>query len=358
MYNSRSDRSRSTERRSRVLGNLKVRMNLNIAGLTLPVTPGTSRDPITYTVMRCEDCDQIKQDGEPRCDECGALLIKETRTEEDNGENTDQLGEREWEALIDFLGEDFRELIDEQRGLRAPSRTIEEAFLNTLGKIEVNSRGSILYDVDIRLGPFHAMLVPASFSALMPGTITKGLVKGVPEYGESSMMHPELYKDKIMVLTRGKVSFATKAKVAMEAGCAGLLVVQTLDVWPFEMSDQAGELGDTGEVNIPMFMISKGDAALVHKLYENDSKNAPHICVREQVRECSICQEVFDRGEIVMKLHCRHLYHAACVQSWLKEHNTCPLCRIEMPKAAPGKARRSEEAEVDAFFARHQAYRV
>ena len=134
-----------------------------------------------------------------------------------------------------------RRLSRRAKGPPSP-RPVPKKPVKTLGKIEVNSRGSILYDVDIRFGPFHAMLVPASFSALVPGTITKGLVWGVPEYGESSMMHPELYKDKIMVLTRGKVTFATKAKLAMEAGCAGLLVVQTLDIWPFEMSDQTKEL--------------------------------------------------------------------------------------------------------------------
>ena len=91
------------------------------------------------------------------------------------------------------------------------------------------------------------------------------------------------------------------------------------------MSDQTKELGDPSEVNIPVLMISKGDASLLRKLYENDSKSAPHICVREQVRECSICQEVFGRGRRWIKLHCRHMYHATCVQSWLKEHNTWAL---------------------------------
>ena len=124
-------------------------MNWNIGGLSLPVTPGTSRGPITYRVWRCEDCEEDKQEGEPRCDECGALLVKVTRTEEVNEQNNGEPGEGEWDALIDFLGEDFRELIDEQMGLRAPTRTIEEAFLNTLGKIEVNSRGSILYDLSL-----------------------------------------------------------------------------------------------------------------------------------------------------------------------------------------------------------------
>ena len=323
-----------------------------MGGVTFPAR--NTRQASKYTVMTCEDCQEDRNEGEPRCYECGALLTEVTHTEELNDGSEDE--RTEWNALIDFLGEDFREMIDEQMGLRAPTRTIDASFLSTLGKLQVNKRGTILYDCDIRLGPFHALLVPASFSALTPNTtLTKGLVQGVPEFGESNMLHPELYVDKIIVLTRGKVSFATKAKLAVEAGCAGLIVVQTLDIWPFEMSDSTNELG--APVDIPVFMISKNDAALLQKLYKNDNKNDPHICVRPKVTECSICQENFEEGETLMKLHCRHLYHAECVQSWLKEHNTCPLCRIEMPQAAPNTTRTSTtEGEPDDFI--RQPYHV
>jgi hypothetical protein len=263
---------------------------------------------------------------------------------------------REWNHLIDFLGEDVREMVESQMQLQAPDRAIDKTFLSTLGKNQVDSRGTILYDVDIRLGPFRALLVPSSFSALHADTnITTGLVKGNPEYGEGDLVNPEMYKDKFAIFTRGKVSFASKAKTAMKAGCAGIIVVQTLDIWPFTMTDSAKELGaDVQEVSIPVFMISKGDAALLNKLYTNDNKNEPHICVREQVKECSICQEPFQEGETVMKLHCRHLYHQDCVQSWLSSHNTCPLCRVEMPKGEPRAIKESRQDP----FARHQPYQL
>ena len=48
--------------------------------------------------------------------------------------------------------------------------------------------------------------------------------------------------------------------------------------------------------------------------------------------ECSICQDNMVEGNTALKLTCRHAYHADCVQMWLEKHNTCPLCRNEMPR--------------------------
>jgi len=47
--------------------------------------------------------------------------------------------------------------------------------------------------------------------------------------------------------------------------------------------------------------------------------------------ECSVCKDRFTNGESVLKLPCLHLYHRACILPWLKDHNTCPTCRYELP---------------------------
>ena len=43
--------------------------------------------------------------------------------------------------------------------------------------------------------------------------------------------------------------------------------------------------------------------------------------------ECTICMDDVPVGQFVMSLPCGHWFHEACGTAWLKEHNTCPICR-------------------------------
>ncbi|KAL2261119.1 hypothetical protein VTK26DRAFT_4682 [Humicola hyalothermophila] len=43
--------------------------------------------------------------------------------------------------------------------------------------------------------------------------------------------------------------------------------------------------------------------------------------------ECTICIDEIKKGDEVVVLPCKHWYHGECVVLWLKEHNTCPICR-------------------------------
>lgn len=44
--------------------------------------------------------------------------------------------------------------------------------------------------------------------------------------------------------------------------------------------------------------------------------------------ECTICIDDMYKGDEATVLPCKHWFHGECVALWLKEHNTCPICRM------------------------------
>ena len=47
--------------------------------------------------------------------------------------------------------------------------------------------------------------------------------------------------------------------------------------------------------------------------------------------DCSICHSAFSNNDICRKINaCQHSFHQSCIDSWLNQHNTCPLCRTSI----------------------------
>ncbi|KAJ4917881.1 putative RING-H2 finger protein ATL19 [Raphanus sativus] len=52
----------------------------------------------------------------------------------------------------------------------------------------------------------------------------------------------------------------------------------------------------------------------------------------ERSRDCAICLSGYVVNEECRVFPvCRHMYHAACIDAWLKNHLTCPTCRNDLP---------------------------
>lgn len=45
---------------------------------------------------------------------------------------------------------------------------------------------------------------------------------------------------------------------------------------------------------------------------------------------CAVCLETFKPKDVARVLHCRHLFHKACVDPWLLKNQTCPVCKWNM----------------------------
>lgn len=45
---------------------------------------------------------------------------------------------------------------------------------------------------------------------------------------------------------------------------------------------------------------------------------------------CPVCLEEFRNTERVALCPCRHSFHVKCLQQWLDQHNTCPMCKASV----------------------------
>ena len=81
-------------------------------------------------------------------------------------------------------------------------------------------------------------------------------------------------------------------------------------------------------------------------------KNLPIVEVFSDIHHCAICQEIIGNGKRAVKLPCSGGAHYFCVGDepekcegiipWLEKHNTCPICRFELPEE-----KQEEKSEAD-----------
>uniref|UniRef100_A0A669B352 RING-type domain-containing protein n=1 Tax=Oreochromis niloticus TaxID=8128 RepID=A0A669B352_ORENI len=48
---------------------------------------------------------------------------------------------------------------------------------------------------------------------------------------------------------------------------------------------------------------------------------------------CAVCIESYKVGDVVTVLTCDHIFHKTCIEPWLLERRTCPMCKCDILKA-------------------------
>ncbi|XP_038630768.1 E3 ubiquitin-protein ligase RNF128 isoform X2 [Scyliorhinus canicula] len=48
---------------------------------------------------------------------------------------------------------------------------------------------------------------------------------------------------------------------------------------------------------------------------------------------CAVCIDAYKPNDVVRILTCNHIFHKNCIDPWLLEHRTCPMCKCDILKA-------------------------
>uniref|UniRef100_A0AAZ3S5U0 RING-type E3 ubiquitin transferase n=1 Tax=Oncorhynchus tshawytscha TaxID=74940 RepID=A0AAZ3S5U0_ONCTS len=91
-------------------------------------------------------------------------------------------------------------------------------------------------------------------------------------------------------------------------------------------------------------------------LLNDDDEEQPRGLTKEQIdnlstrnfgesdalKTCSVCITEYAEGNKLRKLPCSHEYHVHCIDRWLSENSTCPICRRAVLVSANRESRRRQ----------------
>jgi len=71
----------------------------------------------------------------------------------------------------------------------------------------------------------------------------------------------------------------------------------------------------------------------VFKLEEKHCKKATDGKIENP--NCAVCCNDIKLGDKAQLIPCGHIFHPDCIKPWFMQHNTCPICRYELPTDDP-----------------------
>lgn len=218
---------------------------------------------------------------------------------------------------------------------------------------------SLPWDSQSRRGRVAVFLRASSELSVVSGEL--GKLQGHEEHlARLDRQLVEVEKTRALIASvcdEGRTDFPSKATQAgVSTGGRGKRTPSPLPLRDFGRQCAPLVRGGAGPKSPPLPMLphrtssSSSSAAVAGRKHVSKSASMPWGIVELRPQacplaavddDCSCCLCPLGEGSLVLAFPCaaNHLFHAACLQRWLKSagaHTTCPMCR-GWPRAAPGQ---------------------
>ncbi|CAO2836640.1 unnamed protein product [Amaranthus hypochondriacus] len=81
----------------------------------------------------------------------------------------------------------------------------------------------------------------------------------------------------------------------------------------------------------PIHRASTGlDPAILTQFPILSITDIPNFDYKKDLMECTVCLGSFEKDETLRLLPCEHIFHLLCIDRWLMNQTTCPICRADL----------------------------
>ncbi|KAM0830467.1 hypothetical protein ACQ4PT_066187 [Festuca glaucescens] len=118
--------------------------------------------------------------------------------------------------------------------------------------------------------------------------------------------------------------------------------INTLPVFKYKFQAQQGSTAARKSSDGPSVPLVSSPGSGKEKKQDADGTSI----IPEDELTCSICLEQVGVGDLLRSLPCLHQFHVNCIDPWLRQQGTCPVCKRQVSDGWHGAG----EVEVDASY--------
>ncbi|XP_072983756.1 E3 ubiquitin-protein ligase SDIR1-like [Typha latifolia] len=102
--------------------------------------------------------------------------------------------------------------------------------------------------------------------------------------------------------------------------------INSLPVHKYKVQSHQEAASSRQSNGLSLQQASSPSLSVNEKRQDSTKVEGTHKAVEDELT-CSVCLEQVNVGEVIRSLPCLHQFHANCIDPWLRQQGTCPVCK-------------------------------